>query len=167
MYIYRLLGPEEKIVYLTRMHVITFLPTVIIFVAAFLAWCFLPDVASLREPIFRGLRFFNLATLALLLGGVVSGIRCAIDYFTSVYVVTNQRVFMKRGWLVRRVVEVFLSRIEGITLRQSFLGQLFNYATVEVIGTGGTSDFYLDVPNPEAFHRVVQQQMPTHRATSA
>lgn len=163
MFIYRLLSPNEKIVYLTRMHVITFLPSVAILMAAFVAWCVMPDMASLRQPVFGGMRFYDVASLALFLAGVVTALRSTIDYYTSVYVVTNQRVLLKRGWLVRQVVEVFLTRIEGVSLRQSFLGQLFNYGTVVVIGTGGTSDLYPDVPNAEAFHRAVQQQMALQR----
>ena len=72
---------------------------------------------------------------------------------------TDQRVIMKRGWIHRHSVEIFLQRLEAVNVNQTVLGRIFNYGSVFVIGTGGTKDAYYDVPAPIKFRRIVQQQL--------
>lgn len=158
-YLQKLLGRDEKLIYATHVHWIVFAPSCAIFVAAFLVWYFLPSYLSFNQPIWHGYLFYQIVSGLLLIVGVFSWIRCYISYVMTEYGITTRRVIMKQGWLQRRVVEVFLLRIEGSSTNQSFIGQIFNYGTVVIIGTGGTYDHYPDVPNPEKFHQIIQDQI--------
>jgi uncharacterized membrane protein YdbT with pleckstrin-like domain len=153
------LSPDEKCVYATRIHWVVFSQALVLLVATFLAWSILPGYLSFRQSIYLGLRFDQVIVLALFIACFVTGLRAGIQYLTSWYVVTNRRVLWRRGLLIRQSAEVLISRIESVSLRQSLMGQLFNYASLTIIGTGGSIEYFIDLPNPAAFQNALQSQL--------
>lgn len=153
------LSPGEKLVYATRIHWVVFSQALVLLVATFFAWSVLPGYLSFRQSIYIGLRFDQVITLTLCIACLVAGLRAWIQYASTWYVVTDQRVFWRRGWLVRQYAEVLISRIESVSLRQSLMGQLFNYASLNIIGTGGSVEYFIDLPNPAAFQNALQSRL--------
>jgi len=151
-----LLSPDEKLVYATRIHWVVFSQALVLLVATVLAWSILPGYLSFRQSIYLGLRFDQVIVLTLFIACLVTGFRAWIQYFTSWYVVTNRRVFWRRGLFMRQSAELLISRIESVSLRQSVMGQLFNYASLTIIGTGGSIEYFIDLPNPAAFQNALQ-----------
>jgi uncharacterized membrane protein YdbT with pleckstrin-like domain len=66
---------------------------------------------------------------------------------------------MKSGFVSIASIEVFIQRIESVSITQTFVGQMLNYGTVIVIGTGGTADYYPNVPQPVKFRNAIMSQM--------
>ena len=74
-------------------------------------------------------------------------------------VLTNRRLRFRTGWLCRAVGELPLEKVEATLLVEPFLGQLFGYGTVVVIGTGGTRFVLAYLPKPHSFHMKLQQAL--------
>jgi uncharacterized membrane protein YdbT with pleckstrin-like domain len=75
----------------------------------------------------------------------------------SEFSVTNRRVIIKVGILRTRSLELFLSKIEGITVNQSVFGNMFNYGDIVITGSGGTKEMFSGIQSPLDFRKAVQQ----------
>lgn len=156
-YIQESLATNERLIYATRPHWIVFAPGILTLVVAFLAWRYIPRYLLSAQPFWKGYYFHELLAAAIVVVAIIALLRAYIFFSTSEYGITNRRVIMKTGWIRRHSVEVFLQRIEGLSVNQTIPGRIFNYGTVLVVGTGGTSEFYPNVPSPVKFHRLVLQ----------
>lgn len=81
-----------------------------------------------------------------------------LKYVSSEFAITDHRVLVKRGLVLRNTSELFLGSVESVHLHQSIGGRLFGYGTLVVIGRGNTQDKLVDVPNPERFRQTLQEQ---------
>ncbi|MFL6590281.1 MAG: PH domain-containing protein, partial [Chthoniobacterales bacterium] len=80
----------------------------------------------------------------------------AVTVQTSELVITDRRVLIKVGFIQRHTFEVFISKIESVAVFQSMLGRLFNYGTVEIRGTGGSSESFPTIADPLKFRDAIQ-----------
>ncbi len=82
-----------------------------------------------------------------------------IAYKSSEFAVTNKRVLIKVGLIRRESLETLLQKVEGIHVEQDILGRIFNYGTIIVKGTGGTSNPFKTICSPFEFRKIVQEQV--------
>jgi len=75
---------------------------------------------------------------------------------TSELVITDRRVLIKVGFIQRHTFEMFISKIESVAVFQSMLGRLFNYGTVTIRGTGGSSESFGTIAAPLQFRDAIQ-----------
>jgi len=76
---------------------------------------------------------------------------------TSEFAVTNKRVVIKTGIMSRHTLELNLSKIESVGIEQGFFARLFGRGSIVVKGTGGTTESFRGIAEPEAFRRAVQE----------
>lgn len=81
------------------------------------------------------------------------------DYLSSEFVVTNRRVVGKVGILNTRSFELFLGRIEGLTIEQELFGRVFGYGTLVTSGTGASQSPFRFIAKPQEFRRAVNIQI--------
>ncbi|MFL6538907.1 MAG: PH domain-containing protein [Chthoniobacterales bacterium] len=81
----------------------------------------------------------------------------AVLLATSELVVTNRRVLIKTGAVNRQTLEMFITKIESVGVRQSFLGRLLDYGTVIIRGTGGSDEPFQMIARPIEFRNAVQR----------
>ncbi len=81
----------------------------------------------------------------------------AVAFASSELVVTNIRVLIKTGILRRRSLEMFISKVESISVDQGVLGRLLDYGTVMVRGTGGFQEPFRCIARPLEFRNCVQR----------
>jgi uncharacterized membrane protein YdbT with pleckstrin-like domain len=134
------LMPGEQVVYRTRVHGIVFVPPAVMILLGI------------------GLFMIPLAGLLVLLLGVVMLIGAWIRQWTSEFAVTNRRVIIKVGLISRQTIEINMSKVESVEVRQGILARLLNYGTIVVVGTGGTKEPFDMIDDPLAFRRAVQSQ---------
>ncbi len=79
-------------------------------------------------------------------------------YFTE-YAITSQGVLVKRGIIRRKVSRLSIKKIEGVELRQTILGRIFNYGTIVVRGTGSDSVVFYLVGSPVGFQGLINDQI--------
>jgi uncharacterized membrane protein YdbT with pleckstrin-like domain len=80
--------------------------------------------------------------------------------------VTNKRVIIKVGYLTKRTIELFLSKVESVEVEQSLWGRMLGFGSIALRGTGGTNEPFEHVANPLEFRRQVQHQIEVHTAGS-
>ncbi|MEY2563190.1 MAG: hypothetical protein QOH88_1383 [Verrucomicrobiota bacterium] len=75
---------------------------------------------------------------------------------TSELVITDRRVLIKVGFMQRRTFEMFISKIESVAVTQSVIGKMLDYGTVEIRGTGGSSESFATIVAPLRFRDAIQ-----------
>jgi len=104
---------------------------------------------------FAAWRDFYWAWLLLVIpAGIL--LSAAVTVKTSELVITDRRVLIKVGFIQRHTFEMFISKIESVAVFQSMLGRLFNYGTVEIRGTGGSSESFATIAAPLPFRDAIQ-----------
>jgi uncharacterized membrane protein YdbT with pleckstrin-like domain len=150
-YIDQQLMTGERVVYRARLNRVVYATATAFLVFALVAW-----VAAVL--------WLALGCLGLAL---IIGLVAYVKYVTSVFVVTDQRVLIKVGWIQRRSLETLLAKIEGIVVEQGLGGRLFGYGTIIVTGTGGTQERFDLIAGPMQFRKHVQEQIASAQRTRA
>lgn len=91
--------------------------------------------------------------------GIVPFAMAQIKRASSEFAVTNKRVIVKTGLIKRDTVEMFLHKVESVSVDQSVTGRVLGYGTLALHGTGGTSETFRDIDTPLEFRRQVQEQI--------
>ena len=65
--------------------------------------------------------------------------------------ITSKRIIKKSGVIMRDTAEIRLCKVESISVQQGFLGRIFGYGTVTIVGTGGNGAVMKGVDDPLAF----------------
>jgi hypothetical protein len=73
--------------------------------------------------------------------------------------VTNKRVIAKSGIIQRNVIDVALTKVEGVTYHQGIIGRIFGYGSIMVRGTGVGQVPIRFIAEPEIFKHEVGQQL--------
>jgi uncharacterized membrane protein YdbT with pleckstrin-like domain len=136
---------DKNIVYFTRLHWIIFFWPLLALVGALAIASYVPQ---LRE-VGYGLIVFSLAWMFM---------TWVTYYFSSLTIKTNQ-VILRTGVVVRQTIDIPLSKIEAIDIRQSILGSILRYGMVCITGTGGTRRVINYLNNPLTCRRYIEQLM--------
>ena len=99
---------------------------------------------------------FKIILLSCTIIGLFVSIPMLIRKWTTEIGVTTHRFVEKEGLFTLRTFEVALPNIEGVTLTQSFWGQLLGYGHLRIEGTGVD---HVDLPNiadPLAFRAAIE-----------
>ena len=145
-YIKRNLQKGENVVYTATVHwFLFFQPTVLILSGYFL---YLTN-ASVAYWI----------GIILLFWGFVSLIQRIIIKLGSVHILTNKRLILKTGIFSSNQADLILTKCEGIFVRQSLIGKIFNFGTI-VVTTGGVINAYNYIAAPLKFKLKIDEQIP-------
>jgi uncharacterized membrane protein YdbT with pleckstrin-like domain len=160
-YIERHLGPDESVVYTTKLHPVIF--------ANALGWgAFVLGAVTMivlhNELRPESVRLFWLAGVAIAALGFVSPY---ITWRTSEFAVTNRRVLLKQGFLSVHTVELLNPKVEAIAVDQTLGGRLLGYGTLRISGTGGTIEAFSRVAQPSALREAVLRQAPASAVARA
>ena len=149
---------DEKIIHITHpCRVVFVLPITTLLVALWL-YFFGWQTEELRITILQ-YPIYEIAALICAGTGIFHFLQSYIAYTCSEYGITNKRVLMKTGLIQRDSFELFLDKIEAVHVDQTITGRLFNYGSLVIIGTGGSTDSFLNLPSPLKFRTMIQQQI--------
>ena len=141
---------EEQVIYRTKLHWITLL------IPAILAIFFgLPAIPAILDIFFGSFVFGSF----LLLVAIICGIPSFISFKNSEFAITNKRVLMNAGFIRINSLEIPLTKVEAIQVKQGPLGRILNYGTVIITGTGGTAKRFRDIYAPLEFRKKLQEQI--------
>ena len=147
-YIQNNLLSGEEIRYVAKLHFFLFVqPIILLLIGAFLASS--PKEISAMT---------HYAGLLILFFGIVSLLSRILIKVGSSYAVTNKRVILKTGVISRKAVDLVLAKCEGLHIKQSILGRIFNFGTITVT-TGGVSSSYPYIADPLAFRKEINTQI--------
>jgi len=81
-------------------------------------------------------------------------VRGILDWVNERYIITNRRVIVTRGILNKFVSDSALEKVNDIELKQSMVGRLLRYGTVEIItGSDVGVNVFHRISNPVRFKR--------------
>ena len=76
-----------------------------------------------------------------------------IDQIGAELALTNHRAITKHGLLNHSIVSMTWSKVESVSIYQSFLGRKLNYGTINIHGIGDERVFSRNVANPAQFRK--------------
>ena len=85
----------------------------------------------------------------MLLGFLAPLVIAFINYKTSMFVLTTQKVFSRTGVIRVLTTNMPLTQVERADMSVSLFGRLYGYGTVIVTGTGGSKTEFEKVSRPE------------------
>ena len=143
-YLNKVLEPDERVAYVAKLSRVAYIPGwVITAVGIILA------IATMQYPI----AFY--ASLLVVLVGLVWTVLIWIKRTTTEIAVTDRRVILKTGLISRRTIEMNLTRIESVDVRQGIVGRLLDFGDVIIRGTGAGLEPIKGVDAPLEFRRRV------------
>ena len=74
------------------------------------------------------------------------------------FVLTNKRIILKTGIIMRNSKELMLRKCESINVQQTILGRIFNYGDV-VVSTGEEKDVFKYIWSPMTFSTKINEQI--------
>ncbi|MCK4608576.1 MAG: PH domain-containing protein [Gammaproteobacteria bacterium] len=157
-YVTNTLMSNETLVFHTKPHWIVYMPA-IIWLAISILILIVGSSLSGNSPILLGFSLHVLLALCALLLAIFHGLSGWITSIASEYAITDKRILMKIGLIRRNSLEIFLTKIESIHVKQSICGRILNYGEIFISGTGGSKDPFLYIPDPLQFRKKTQEQI--------
>jgi uncharacterized membrane protein YdbT with pleckstrin-like domain len=162
------LMPNEKLLFTARVHPAVFLPSIVSFILTIALFIYGFSKAAIVSTTGAPPPEINEATTIvgmfllcfsgfLFLYSVLLVLQALIIMFATEFGVTNRRVIAKTGFIRRHTLEMLLSKIESVAVRQNILGRLLNFGTVTVTGTGGTKESFRAIVEPIAVRKKINQ----------
>ena len=152
-YVASTLQPNESPLHKTTIHWIIFLRAGI--AALVFSIILVPISAAFASTAEMSPIPVGLAVFVLLIALLV--IPPLITYLTSELVISDRRVLIKVGFISRRSIEMFISKIESVDVNQGIFGRLFDYGTVTLRGTGGSAEPFRLIAHPIQFRNCIQR----------
>ena len=140
-YVDEILEPGEKVVFKTRLSWTLYGSAVVYALIALALTFFSAGAAGF------GVAVFVVAVLAAV-AALVSFLRAWFRRWTTEIAVTDRRVVLKRGFIRRHTVEMYMQKVESVDVDQTQLGRFFNYGTVTIRGTGSTLESLRMIDRP-------------------
>lgn len=137
--------PDKDIVYFARLHWILFFWPVLFAALAI----FLGAISHQFKEV--AVLFFIVALIWIVMTWV--------NYHFSSLTIKKKQVIFRTGLVLRQTVDLPLSKIESIDIRQSILGSIFRYGVLIITGTGGTRHAINFVSRPLTCRRYIEQLM--------
>jgi membrane protein YdbS with pleckstrin-like domain len=130
-YYTKVLQPDETVKVVGRLHWSIYIRAAVVLVIALGV-----AVGSywLTDPDWQ--RYALLASGVIGVLGLLLLLRAWIHRMATEIVVTDRRVILNRGLLRRHTMEMNMTRIEMVDVKQSVWGRIWGYGTVEIHGTG-------------------------------
>jgi uncharacterized membrane protein YdbT with pleckstrin-like domain len=146
----------ESVTYRARLHWIVlvkpaFISLLLILVAALLFYMRSrePDELAMLVWIGGGLLIASVIPI-----GIAEMKRRAAEFG-----VTNKRVILKIGAVTSKTAEMFLNKIESVSVEQTLVGRIAGYGSITIRGTGGSLEPFHLISGPLEFRKQIQEQI--------
>jgi uncharacterized membrane protein YdbT with pleckstrin-like domain len=68
---------------------------------------------------------------------LVSATTAWFNWWTTEIAVTDKRIIFKTGFINRHTEEMNMDKVSSVDVDQTFLGRIFDFGTIRILGTGG------------------------------
>lgn len=136
---------NNKIIYFTRLNWVIFFWPVVMLCVAFALYVY---IIQLRE-----------LSMILAVFALLWVLMTWITYQFSSITIKRKQVILRTGLIVRQTVDIPLSKIETIDIRQSIVGSMLRYGALIITGTGGTRHLINYIDKPLTCRRYIEQLM--------
>jgi membrane protein YdbS with pleckstrin-like domain len=151
-YISQHLMADERLIAITRIHkLVLVVPCIVTAFGLLLGLVGLLVGGS-------GIALLGLGVLIALIAGSAALALLVLRLTTEVSC-TNSRILIKTGWLMTKLSEMPLAKVEFLLMQQGLFAKIFGYGTVVFKGSGGTTRVCKSIEAPFDFYRRVQEQV--------
>lgn len=150
----KLLIDKEELILELRPHPIALARAVLVTVAVVVGWIVLFNkVVDLSDVPGK------LVALAGFVVLVIWPVRDTVEFLTSYFVVTSDRVIHREGWIAKRSMEIPLEAINDVRFNQNVFDRMINSGDVMIssASTHGTETFR-DIRNPEEVQKTIYHE---------
>lgn len=146
-YIKQNLLPNETLIFYTKKHPIIFFIPVLCTIISILGMYYLSDNEIL-------VNFWWVPWAITIILWIYTG----LEYTTSEYSVTNERIVLREGFFVKHESDLRLHTVSQINILQDPFAQLFSYGTISLNAFGAFDNFYY-VSRAQVFKQKVNEQL--------
>ena len=148
----------EQVAYRSTWHWVVLVRSMIVaLVLTILGVVMLVEASNVQGDQYRGaVKILGMVAIAL---GVLDLVAAMVRRSGAEFAVTNKRVIFKTGLMKRSSEEIFLSKVESVTVDEGLWGRALNYGTINVRGTGGTLEPFHKIAHAQEFRRQIQEQI--------
>lgn len=136
---------ESNVIYFTRLHWVIFFGPLLGLGIAIALYVY---IVQLRQ-----------VSLILIVFALLWIVMTWFTYYFSSITIKKKQVILRTGIIVRQTVDIPLSKIETIDIRQSILGSMLRYGALVITGTGGTRHLINFLHHPLTCRRYIEQLM--------
>ena len=136
---------ESNVIYFTRLHWVIFFGPILGLVIAIALYVY---IVQLRQ-----------VSLILVVFALLWILMTWVTFYFSSITIKRKQVILRTGIIVRQTVDIPLSKIETIDIRQSILGSILRYGSLVITGTGGTRHLINFLHHPLTCRRYIEQLM--------
>jgi hypothetical protein len=157
-YISKILTPNEKILFTAKVHKAVYLASIFIFLIALVMFIISLPMAirvsvggtPMPETTVNNLIGSSIlcTSLFVFFYAILLALEATILILTTEFAVTNKRIIAKSGFIRIHTLEILLSKVESIDIKEPILGRILNFGTVTVTGTGGTKQGFRAIADP-------------------
>ncbi len=153
-YVQTVLQPGESVTYESRISWTTYIPGILVLLAAIAAYLLLRGlIDSVSWPA-------DVVGLVLLAAALFMLFRAWFEWWTTEIAITNRRIILKRGFIRRDTAEMHMEKVESVDVNQSFFGRVLDYGDVTVRGTGAGLETLRLIDAPLDFRNHVKTHGP-------
>ena len=153
------LEKNEQVLFQTQLHWMFFRTSILIMLLCIILVFFAGYLRAFNGVFIFGWSLQHIVYNALLLLGLYNIVDAYLNYQASCYILTNKRLVVCSGWLVRRTRDILLTRIEGAEISQRLLGRFLGFGMLVIYGVGRSVDILPLLPDPYAFRWLVHEYM--------
>ena len=151
----------EQVAYRSGLHWVVLLRSIVVAAAlGLLGVVMLVEASQVKGTQYQQIVYA--AGVAAILLGAIDLLAGMIRRSGAEFAVTNKRVIFKTGVMRRSSEEIFLNKVESVTVNEGMLGRALDYGTINVRGTGGTLEPFHKIAHAQEFRRHIQEQISIH-----
>jgi uncharacterized membrane protein YdbT with pleckstrin-like domain len=138
-YIDKTLLPNEQVIYRGKVHWMIYVaPMLWTIISIVLCIALLPKSSDSSSS--GGSGFVTFILIVFFVWSAINWIKAVLFTWGTEYGITNRRVVLKTGLIVRKTAELAVGRVESLRVDQTIIGRILGYGTIVVTGTGGAAD---------------------------
>jgi len=149
-----LILPNEKVIFRTHPHWLIFMgPEICVGILVVLLIKYLPIILENIDPALVW-KIYLILVGALAFAGVV----IFLGWLCTNYYLTNLRLIDERGIIGKRIVSIWLDRIQDVTCKFGIWGRIFGFGDIEIESAGTYGKIIFDfVPNPRKLQEKIER----------
>jgi len=151
-----LLLPDEKVIFRTHPHWLILVgPEICVGILVILLIRYLPILL-------QGINPDLVWKIWLILGGalVFTGVVIFLGWIFINYYLTNLRLIDRRGIIGKRIVSIWLDKVQDVTCKFGIWGRIFGFGDLEIESAGTYGKIVFDfVPNPRKMQEKIEKEI--------
>ncbi|MBT4804301.1 MAG: PH domain-containing protein [Legionellales bacterium] len=152
-----ILEKDEQVISVSRLHWIYFKGCLLTFLLSSFVMFLLYYAPVFSDLIIFGIKLKDVLQTLLFVFVLISCADSYLNYQASFYMITNKRVIICSGWIIKSMRDIMLHRIEGVRVVQSLTGRVLNFGSVVLFGMGTCVDSLILLPSPFVFRAKIQE----------